>query len=407
MKRIAIITPFILPVPNVSGGAVEELITKLIDQNEQNRGFHIDLYTMDNEKINSDNYKNTDIIKIKKGSITSFADRFCDRMVRQFRCKKSYRLSDYILLDSFMRRNKSNVYDYVIFENMSSTYRIFKRYISRKSKVFFHVHNNMDCYRSIYDFRLMSASNVTVIAASQFLKKQIEKSINNIKCECLWNAVDCNKFSDNNKTEADTINKIKDKYKIPNKGYIFMYSGRIIPQKGVMELLQAFRQVRKTNDNCYLVIAGDSVANKRKETAYEMLINDIAGVTGHVIFTGKVLPDDMPQLYSCADTIVMPSVWEEPFGMVALEAMSMKKMLIAFDSGSISDITGREYPILIKNDQYRVKKLADSMQEVINISDEEVSKRLDIADKRMKEHEEFNDKYYLKNLLKIMDSVSN
>ena len=81
MKRIAIITPFILPVPNVSGGAVEELITKLIDQNEQNRGFHIDLYTMDNEKINSDNYKNTDIIKIKKGNITSFADRFCDRMV--------------------------------------------------------------------------------------------------------------------------------------------------------------------------------------------------------------------------------------------------------------------------------------------------------------------------------------
>ena len=138
-----------------------------------------------------------------------------------------------------------------------------------------------------------------------------------------------------------------------------------------------------------------------------MLINDIAGVTGHVIFTGKVLPDDMPQLYSCADTIVMPSVWEEPFGMVALEAMSMKKMLIAFDSGSISDITGREYPILIKNDQYRVKKLADSMQEVINISEEEMSKRLDIADKRMKEHEEFNDKYYLKNLLKIIDSVGN
>ena len=46
--KLAISAPNVLPVPALDGGAVEELTTYIIEENEQKHLYDIDLYTIDN-----------------------------------------------------------------------------------------------------------------------------------------------------------------------------------------------------------------------------------------------------------------------------------------------------------------------------------------------------------------------
>ena len=48
--------------------------------------------------------------------------------------------------------------------------------------------------------------------------------------------------------------------------------------------------------------------------------------------------DRIPELYSRSDICVVPSVWREPFGIVAVEAMAMAKPVIATATGGLEDI---------------------------------------------------------------------
>lgn len=64
--RLAIFAPNVLPVPALEGGAVEKLTTYIIEGNEKEHKYDIDLYTIDNDgRLSNFNYKYTHIISIK------------------------------------------------------------------------------------------------------------------------------------------------------------------------------------------------------------------------------------------------------------------------------------------------------------------------------------------------------
>ena len=64
--KLAIFAPNVLPVPAIEGGAVEELTTYIIEENEQKHNYDIDLYTIDNgDQLTDLVYNYTNIIRIK------------------------------------------------------------------------------------------------------------------------------------------------------------------------------------------------------------------------------------------------------------------------------------------------------------------------------------------------------
>ena len=65
MKRIAIVTPCILPVPATMGGAVEELITRIVYDNEINEELSIDLFSIYDENDDNDQLRHTNVISIE------------------------------------------------------------------------------------------------------------------------------------------------------------------------------------------------------------------------------------------------------------------------------------------------------------------------------------------------------
>ena len=68
---------------------------------------------------------------------------------------------------------------------------------------------------------------------------------------------------------------------------------------------------------------------------------------GRVRILGLMSADQMPVVYAAADVLVVPSVWNEAFGMVALEAAASGRPVIASGTGGLAEIVTPEYGIQV------------------------------------------------------------
>ena len=110
----------------------------------------------------------------------------------------------------------------------------------------------------------------------------------------------------------------------------FLCVGRLIPIKGHVVLLRAFRQVLDERPDALLDIAGRGVLEHGlKDLSREL------GLTGAVRFLGHVTPIQRAVEQSFA--VVVPSLGEG-FGMVALEAMERARPVIAASIGGLEDL---------------------------------------------------------------------
>jgi glycosyltransferase involved in cell wall biosynthesis len=106
--------------------------------------------------------------------------------------------------------------------------------------------------------------------------------------------------------------------------------GRLIPIKGHVVLLRAFKQALATRPDLELRIAGSGVL----EAGLKAFAREL-GLGESVRFLGQVTPvqNEIEQ----AAAVLVPSLGEG-FGMVALEAMERARPVIASDIGGLSDI---------------------------------------------------------------------
>jgi len=110
-----------------------------------------------------------------------------------------------------------------------------------------------------------------------------------------------------------------------NSFVTFGYLGRIEPEKGIAEILEMFQQLP---DDCHLVIAG------RGKPDYESLLRH-RYASERIRFIGWV---DAGSVYSMIDFAVIPSLWNEPFGRVVIEAYSHGVPVIASARGGLSEL---------------------------------------------------------------------
>ncbi len=95
-------------------------------------------------------------------------------------------------------------------------------------------------------------------------------------------------------------------------GKLFLYVGQLIPRKGILELLNAWKQAKL--DNALLLLVGDGSQKKELE-AYSRQWNLNA------VFTGKVAYEDIAKYYRIADVFIMPTL-EDNWSLVVPEAMA-------------------------------------------------------------------------------------
>ncbi len=104
-----------------------------------------------------------------------------------------------------------------------------------------------------------------------------------------------------------------------------LFVGRHEPRKGLIELLKAYRILRKTGCDCRLLVVG-SGPQEREARRYVMTRR-----LGGVEFLGRVSDDEKAQLFKTADVYVSPATGRESFGIVLLEAMAAGTAIVCSD----------------------------------------------------------------------------
>lgn len=107
---------------------------------------------------------------------------------------------------------------------------------------------------------------------------------------------------------------------------VLLFAGRISKEKGVFDLPEIFRKVKEVVTNVKLVIAGAGPAEK-----------ELKELLPEAVYTGWIYHEDLPELYSEADLLLLPSKFDT-FSCVVLESLSCGLPVIAYNDKGPKDI---------------------------------------------------------------------
>jgi phosphatidylinositol alpha-mannosyltransferase len=120
-----------------------------------------------------------------------------------------------------------------------------------------------------------------------------------------------------------------------------LFVGRFEPRKGVLDLLKAYRILRKTGCDCRLLLVGGG-PQEREARRYVMTRR-----LGGVEFLGRVTDAEKAQLFRTADVYVSPATGGESFGIVLLEAMAAGAPIVASDIHGYKGVVRRDREALL------------------------------------------------------------
>ncbi len=104
-----------------------------------------------------------------------------------------------------------------------------------------------------------------------------------------------------------------------------LFVGRHEPRKGLLDLLKAYRILRKTGCNCRLLVVGSGP--QEREARRYVLTRRLQGVE----LLGRVTDDEKAQLFRTAHVYISPATGGESFGIVLLEAMASGTPIVCSD----------------------------------------------------------------------------
>lgn len=110
-------------------------------------------------------------------------------------------------------------------------------------------------------------------------------------------------------------------------------AGRLVPEKGIDTVVRAFARLAPRVPHSRLVVIGDG-----PEWSNLVRLALGLGVGERVTFTGKLSPEATLAMVRSAWVVCVPSLWEEPFGMIATEAQMHGVAVIASRCGGLVEI---------------------------------------------------------------------
>ncbi|MGN0973219.1 MAG: glycosyltransferase family 4 protein [Bacilli bacterium] len=135
----------------------------------------------------------------------------------------------------------------------------------------------------------------------------------------------------------------------------FLYAGRLIKQKGVKNILDAFTNLEKKYSNIHLYIAGDGPELEDYKSIYN---------SANIEFLGKLDYQHLLKYYAKTDVFLYPPLWPEGLPTSILEAGLMKCMVIGTSQGGIKEIiSNNKNGIIVKENS---KDLYRAMEKTLN-----------------------------------------
>lgn len=375
--KIAILTSGILPVPAVQGGAVENLIDYYLEYNNQHKLHDITVYSVAPCFLTRKKKGNTRFHYIHMKSPW----HRLKRIIFKYYAHKKTDYDSYIeyFFHECLRHIRFKPYDVIILENRPG-YTV-PLFLNTDAKIFIHLHNDF-----MNDSIKGSLANVQachfVITVSDFIKSRVETLANYQRISKVTNRIIS--YATSGCEPADLSAKIrtvhnginlKRFYKATSrsrffsgfskKDFIVVYSGRINPDKGIRELIQAFKRLKDYPNIKLLIVGGSFFGNQKGNDPFiQSLQAEAKELAKRISFTGYVSHKKIPSYLKMANVAVVPSMWDDPFPTTILEAMAAGTPIIATDSGGIKEACS-ECAIILEKSSI-VEGLCNSILQLYN-----------------------------------------
>lgn len=400
MKTIAILTECLLPIPVTKGGAIETMVEYLVKENEKQHKFHFVVFTRAEAKAMelSKSYKYTEFIFIQ--SNTTIFNR-----VLHFFSGKAEHFAIYIptcleFVEVLRKLKKMPRQDAYLFEGGSTWLPPIIERVTGKNRLLVHLHwtgkagrlGHIRFYHRDKSFRYL-------LPVSDYIGKQWEgmtgRHQNQIKP--FYNCVNIERF-DRSVSNAQ-LSALRDKLDIDEEAHVIVFTGRIIPGKGVRELVDAFMQLN--DKKAILLIIGSANFGMKTKTQFEQDILKAAEDShGKIILTGYVPNDELYKYYHLACMAVMPSKLPEACSLVNLEMQAAGLPLIVTKVGGNPEFSNRA-AILLENDDHLTENLRRAMETLL--ADPERRQIMSMEGKKFAKY--FSIERYYDRFCSIMDEL--
>lgn len=325
--KVFLIPPPALPVPAVQGGAVETLLEHLIFENER-------LGLMDLVCVSvPDDAAAAQCAGLKHTRMHYVEAKPDRRKYYRYLCGAKRRLGLAAPLDPWYDQVKKLVQredpDLVVCEGGDPTELAAIQALVGKDRCLLHLHGpttGSPAMDSIYG---------GVISLSDFVLREFLKtsSIPAARCRLLPNCIDLARFVP---APAEKATELRRSLGYTDEDFVVLFCGRIAEEKGIHKLVEAF--TRMDDPHTKLLIVGSPFFAAQETSPFmEQLKADAARLGDRIQFTGYLPNGQLPAYYSAADLACFPALWQEPAGLVAIEAMACGCPVLATRSGGMKE----------------------------------------------------------------------
>jgi len=406
--KVLIISPCILPLPAVQGGAVETLIHNLLLQNENHANFEFEVVGIYHPVAfqESKKFQKTKFIFLKESPFLIKFDILLAKIIKKIlQSIDEVSVQDYFwkfqILGKILHILIHNNYDRVVIENAYYLLSLFELPFIRakySNKYIFHIHNTIK--KPKYRSAMKSCGKILLV--SEYLRKSLIQNygedVNHLAI-VLYNGIKFSKFDKYLPISEKEI--LRSKLGMMPDDHIVIFAGRLTEQKGILELLEAVNNI-KVKKLCLLIV-GSCYFGSKLTTEFELRLFDLAKqMEDRVHFTGFVPNNDIWRYFQIADVAVVPSIREEAAGLAVIEALASGLPVITTNVGGIPEYTYKELCILINSDNSIVDNIRQSILDVVENLDE-WKKNKDCAKQFVLTR--FSDEAFYNNFVEILQNV--
>lgn len=354
--KIAVLTSGILPVPSVEGGAVEKLVDFFLQYNEEVAHHDITVFSIDRRHHASRSLSSHTFVHYRFLEVSSFFTH-TKRWLSKYLFPKGYydyRINYYERWA--LRQIAGEEFDIVLIENRPG-FAINLRPLT-KALIVSHLHNDL-LNSSTHRCKEIVEATDRYLCVSNFIADRVKTATGESAwVKTVYNGIDTKHFN----TKVPHPSVTRKTLKLHEDDFVVVFFGRITPEKGVKELLEAMLLLKQPYPKIKLLLIGSAFygANETTTPFIRSLLPLIQQLGDNVVTTGFVHNTLLPQYLHLSDVAVVPSVWEEPSGLVITEAQAAGLPVITTRCGGIPEILGQG-GIALEVDEQFVSRLSETI----------------------------------------------
>lgn len=328
--KIAILTSGIMPVPAVQGGAVENLIDFYLNYNGLHHLHDITVYSVWHPDVVYHPALNSEVNHYIYIKVNTLWAKLQKALYKRSHKDGYYHYTIEYYLEQAFQRMKGQDYDMIIVENRPGYILRLKE--RTNTPCVLHLHNDFLNKDTRQASEIFAGFN-SIISISDFITNRVQEiNPQEQKCKTIHNAIDCQQFH-------QAVPMLRETYGLSDMDIVIVYSGRLTEEKGILQLIQAMKQLQAIPNLKLLVIGASSYGKDQHPTPFiEQLNKESGAIKDRVIYTGFIDYQQVPSILKMSDIAIVPSMWEEPFGLTVIEAMAAGLPLITTRSGGIPEI---------------------------------------------------------------------